>query len=102
MSICSTGLGKQKASPFSGDTPGDDAAYIAAIRARLIGNKLTIKQLARALNKTERAIYQAIERYNIPYEKVLNERLLDPEVFMCAASQPANTPPRRRGRPKAP
>jgi hypothetical protein len=99
MSICSTGLGKAPAS--ARDTPGDDPAYIAAIRAKLIGNRVTIKQLALALHKTERAIYQAITDHDIPYDKVLNERLLDPEVFMRKVSQPANTPPRSRGRPKA-
>jgi hypothetical protein len=95
MSICSTRL-----PAFPGDTQGDDPD-IAAIRARLIGNKVTIKQLARALNKTERAIYQAIHDYDIPFERVLSERLLDPAMFMRKVSQLANTPPRRRGRPKA-
>jgi hypothetical protein len=70
-----------------------------AIRAKLIGNRRSIADLAAAFDVTERTIYNAIAQHAIPYVKVFNVRYLDP-ADLHRALIAGNTAPRTRGRPK--
>jgi excisionase family DNA binding protein len=73
----------------------------AAIRAQIVGNNVSIPNLARALNVTDRSIYNLIAKYRIPFVKVCNQRLLEPADFKAAVLRDqANAPPRRPGRPR--
>jgi hypothetical protein len=79
----------------------DGAAVIAAIRASLIGNRQPFQQIAEAIGCSERAIYMLVDRYRIPYIKVLNRRYVDPaDIHKAALRDQANSPPRGRGRPR--
>lgn len=71
-----------------------------ALRAELIGNRVTIEQTANALGVTERSIYNAIARHNIPYVKVFGVRYFKPEDLRAALVADHNTAPRGRGRPR--
>lgn len=70
------------------------------LRAKLIGNRVTIEQAAAAFDVTTRAIYQAIARHKIPFVKIFDVRYLDPEDLRSAIVAQSNTAPRGRGRPK--
>ena len=71
------------------------------IRLALIGDRLTIAQLAAAFDVTERAIYSLIDRYRIPFIRVFNERLLKPDdVRHALLGETPLPPPRPRGRPR--
>jgi hypothetical protein len=70
----------------------------------LLPNHVTIAQLALEINPTkppcERSIYNLVDRLNIPYVKLLNERLFDRDVVRAAIlASEVNRQPRRRGRP---
>ena len=81
--------------------PPDDAE-LAAIREKIIGNRKPFPQLARALNVTERSIYNLVARYHIPTVKFLGKQYADPAAIGVAAMRDhANAPPRRPGRPRA-
>ena len=77
----------------------DDPA-VAALRAKLIGNKVTIAQAAAAFHVSERAIYLAIERDHIPYVKVFDVRYLEPDDLRRAVVKNQNLERRGRGRPR--
>jgi hypothetical protein len=77
-----------------------DPAKIAALRASLIGKKVTIAQAAAAFRVTERAIYQAIDLQKIPFSKVFGARYLEPDDLRRALVQSQNEAPRGRGRPR--
>ncbi len=79
------------------DAPQPD---LAAIRAALIGDKITIAQAAAALTVTDRSIYNAIEQHGIPFSKVFGVRYLAPGDLRRALALDANTAPRGRGRPR--
>jgi hypothetical protein len=79
----------------------DGAAVIASIRASVIGNRQTYEQIAAALGSSERAIYMLVDRYKIPYIKMLNRRYVDPaDIHTALLRDQANVPPRRAGRPR--
>jgi hypothetical protein len=74
----------------------DDATR--ALRAELIGDRVTIEQIAAALGRTTRSIYNLIDRHRIPYVRVLNVRYLKlDDVRRALVGDPA---PRHRGRPR--
>ena len=72
----------------------------AAIRAALIGDRITITQAAAAFNVTDRSIYNAIEQHRIPYVKVFGVRYIMPADLRRALVLDSNTAPRGRGRPR--
>jgi hypothetical protein len=73
----------------------DDAT--AALRNELIGGRVNIEQIAAALGRTTRSIYNLIDRERIPYVRVLGVRYLKlDDVRRALVGDPA---PRRRGRP---
>jgi excisionase family DNA binding protein len=70
--------------------------------AELIGNRRTYKQLAAALNCSERAVYLLVDKHKIPFIRVLNKRYIDPADFRHALIEnQSNTSARGRGRPPA-
>jgi len=73
---------------------------IAAIRAKLIGNKVTIAQAAAAFNVSERSVYLAIEARSIPFVKVFGVRYLEPDDLRRALVLDQSSAPRGRGRPR--
>jgi len=77
--------------------PTDPAA--AALRAALIGDRVTIEQAAAALGVTPRAVYGAISRHDIPYVRVFGVRYLSPDALRAALVREVNRRPRRPGRP---
>jgi excisionase family DNA binding protein len=79
--------------------PADDAV-IAGLRAKLIGNKVTIAQAAAAFGVTERTVYLAIDRHRIPFVKVFDVRYLEPDDLRRALVHDQNSAPRGRGRPR--
>jgi hypothetical protein len=72
----------------------------AAIRAKLIGDKMTIAQLAAAFGVTDRAVYNAIEEHRVPFVKIFNVRYLEPSELRQALVKGSNSPARGRGRPR--
>ena len=71
--------------------------------AALIGNRWSLDRIARAMGCTERAVYKLIDRYHIPYIKLLSRRYIDPTDIQAAVlRKQANTGPRGRGRPRGP
>ncbi len=79
----------------------DVAAILASIRVSIIGDRKPLKQIAEALGCSERAIYMLIDRYKIPYLKVLNVRhALPADIHAALLREQANSPPRGRGRPR--
>jgi len=69
--------------------------------AELIGNRWNYQQIAAAFGCTERAVYMLIDRYKIPYIRVLARRYVEPKAIREALlHDQANTPARGRGRPK--
>jgi len=70
----------------------------------LLGNLLNIKQLAVALNPSdppcERTVFNLMGLLNVPYVKVLNVRLYDPDTVRGAIlAREVSRQPVRRGRP---
>lgn len=69
--------------------------------AELIGPRWNYQQIAAALGCTERAVYQLIDKYHIPFVKILNRRYVEPaairEAILRAQTSAA---PRGRGRPR--
>jgi hypothetical protein len=79
----------------------DGAAVLASIRATVIGNRQPYKQIAEALGCTERAVRMLVDRYRIPYIRVINIRHVDPaDIHTALLRDQANVPPRRPGRPR--
>jgi len=78
--------------------PTDPAA--AALRASLIGDRVTIKQAAAALNVTDRSVYNAITQHNIPFVLVFGVRYLSPAALRSALVRETTREPRRPGRPR--
>ena len=69
--------------------------------SELIGNRRPLQQIAAALKCTERSVYNLVDRYRIPYVRVLNKRYLDPkDVRDALLRDQGNAPVRRRGRPR--
>ena len=64
----------------------------AAIRAKMIGDKMTIAQLAAAFGVTDRAVYNAIEEHRIPFVKIFNVRYLEPNDLRLALVRGSNIP----------
>ena len=78
-----------------------DDADLAAIRAKIIGNRESIPRLARALNVCERSIYNTIARYRIRTVKFLGKQYADPAAIGAALlREQSNAPARGRGRPR--
>jgi hypothetical protein len=73
---------------------------VSAIRAAMIGDRITITQAAAAFDVTERSIYSAIEQHKIPYVKVFGVRYMAPADLRHALVLGSNTAPRGRGRPR--
>lgn len=73
---------------------------VAALRAKLIGNRVNIKQIAEASDVTERAAYGAIAKHNIPFVKLFGIRWFEPDDVRKALVADHNTAPRGRGRPR--
>jgi hypothetical protein len=87
-----------------------DDAKIAELRAEIIGTRQPIPVIAQINDETNRAVYDAIERYNISFIKVGRDRYIDPLEYaekraacrkkresMGTAPMP---PPRPVGRPR--
>ena len=73
----------------------------AAIRAAVIGPRRPYEEIAQALGCSVRAVYLLVDRYRIPYIRVLNRRYLDPADIQAAAVRgEVNAEARGRGRPK--
>jgi Homeodomain-like domain len=83
---------------LAGATPPDPEAV--AIRQAIIGNRKTIKQIAAALDVTERTIYNIIDAHHVPYIKALGVRWLEPDDIRRALLGKLEPPPPRRGRPR--
>ena len=81
-------------------TTETDQAQAAAIRAALIGDRITIAQAAAAFRVTERCVYNAIETHRIPFVKVFGVRYMAPADLRRALVLDSNTAPRGRGRPR--
>ena len=84
---------------YEAASPPDDPA-VAKIQNAVIGNRITIKQTAKGLGKSERAIYSALERNPQPYIVVLAERYYEPQDMARALVSERNTEKRGRGRPR--
>jgi len=78
--------------------PTDPA--VIALRASLIGDRVTIPQAAAALDVTTRCIYGAITRHHIPYVRIFGVRYISPAALRAALSPESADAPRRRGRPR--
>jgi excisionase family DNA binding protein len=71
---------------------------VTALRNELIGDRVTIEQIAAALDRTTRSIYNLIDRNHIPFVRILGARYLRlDDVRQALIGNPA---PRRRGRPR--
>jgi hypothetical protein len=71
----------------------------AALRAELIGDRVSVKQLSVAFDVTERTINNLIDAHHIPYDKIFNARYVKPANFRRAlVGDPPDVP--RRGRPR--
>lgn len=81
----------------NGQEAEDTAA--AALRATLIGDRVTIDQTATALGVTQRSVYYAVARHNVPFVKVFGVRYFKTEDLRRALVAGHNTAPRGRGRP---
>jgi hypothetical protein len=77
----------------------DDDPKLTAIRAAMIGNKVTIPDTAKAWGVTGRAVYYAVKRTPVPYVVVFGVRYYEPEDLARALVARRNTEPRGRGRP---
>ncbi len=73
---------------------------VAAIRTTVLGDRISITQAAAAFGVTERAIYLAIARHNIPFVKVFNTRYMGLADLRRTLLAQANAAPRSRGRPR--
>jgi hypothetical protein len=78
----------------------NDDPKIAAIRAAIIGNRVTIPDFATAMRVTDRAVYYAVKRTPVPYIIVFGVRYYEPEDLARAVVAPKNTESRGRGRPR--
>jgi hypothetical protein len=72
----------------------------AALRAELIGDRVSVKQLAVALDVCERSINNRIDRDGIPFDKIFNTRYVKLADFRQALVRNTTDAPRRRGRPR--
>ncbi len=77
--------------------PTDPAAIV---RGAVIGDRVTIEQAADALGVTERSVYNAIDRYSIPYVVIFRRRYISPDALRAALVREVNRQPRRPGRPR--
>jgi hypothetical protein len=75
---------------------------MSELRAAVIGNRKSRKQLAKAFDCCERSIDNLAGKYGISYVRVLGERYFDPADFRRALEAEASgrTAPRGRGRPR--
>lgn len=74
----------------------------AALRSAMVDGRITIAETAAAFRVTERSVYNAIDRYRVPFVKVFGVRYLRPEDLRKALiAAETNSPPRRRGRPRS-
>ncbi len=73
---------------------------IEALRNSLIGDRVTIEQTAKTFNVTERAVYSAVARHNVPFVKVFGIRYFRPDDLREALVADHNSAPRGRGRPR--
>ncbi len=88
------------ATPAIPQLPPTDEDAAAEIRAKVIGSRRSIRQIAAAHKVTERAVYQQIQKYKIPYIRILRTRYLEPEDWRRAVVIESNAPPRSPGRPR--
>jgi len=74
---------------------------VVALRAKLIGDKVTIEQVAVATGRTERCIYKAIEQHKIPFVRLFGTRYIAPDALKAAllGEEPVSGK-RGRGRPR--
>lgn len=80
--------------------PATDPA-VTALRQTLIGDKVTIEQVAAALGRTERCIYNAIDRHKIPFVRMFGTRYIAPDALKTALLGSEPVPGKRgRGRPR--
>jgi hypothetical protein len=70
-------------------------------RPRLLGDRLTLEDIAADLGCCERAARNLMDRLAVPYTKVLNARRYDREAVKTAIlGGDVNRFPRGRGRPR--
>jgi hypothetical protein len=85
-------------------TPDPEPAadpVVIALRASLIGDRVTIEQTAAATNRTPRCIYQAVAKHNIPFVRILGVRYFSPADLRRALAPASDaTGKRGRGRPR--
>ena len=71
--------------------------------ADIVGNRVSRRELCRALNCCEDTIDNLTKRYNIPYMRLLNERYYDLQEFTAKVQRGTmvgETDAPRRGRPR--
>jgi hypothetical protein len=85
-----------------------DEGVIQEERRKLIGDRLPIKVIAQINDQSERAVYDNIQRHQIPFLLVGSMRYIDPRVYAEMRAhrvrpEPQPLPaPRRVGRPRKP
>jgi hypothetical protein len=83
------------------DTDTEDRTALPLTLRDLIGNRKTTEEIAAAIDGTTRSVYNLVEKFKIPFIRVLNKRYYKPEDFAAALTrQEHNVSPRRRGRPR--
>lgn len=81
-------------------TPSIDDRKSEAIRKAIIGDKVTIKEAAVALDRCDRTIYLAVERNPVPHAIIFGARYYELDDLARALVFERNTARRGRGRPR--
>ena len=86
---------------LAGQAAVNGRATIADIRLAVIGPRKRFEEIAEAMGCSGRAIYLLVDKFRIPYIKVLNRRYVDPsDIQKALMRDEANTPARGPGRPR--
>jgi len=79
----------------------EQAQGTQAPRNRLLPNRITLDEIAEAIDGCERTARSLMDRLGVPYVRVKNIRLYDRDVVRAAIlAREVNRQPRRPGRPR--
>lgn len=73
---------------------------VLELRQWLIGDNVTISNIAAALMVTERSIYQLLQKHHIPFVTIFGKRYISPASLEAVLLKPKTYAANSRGRPR--